>query len=333
MFKVADWKGKPAPEFVDGEWLDGSPLTLMGLRGRVVIVDFWEYSCINCIRTLPYLRGWYKRYHDRGLEIIGVHVPEFEFGKERANVEAAIKQHGITWPVVLDNDYRTWNAYNNNVWPRELLINQAGIVVHDQSGEGGYRETEQQIQELLKQAGDTKPMPKVLEYVRETDHPGRACYRTSPELYLGAERGILGNAEKPTTKAVTFAEPTKMQEDVVYVAGTWSRQGQFIQRSEGSAKKSAWLGLMYHAKGVYLVIKPQTESGFTVWVEQDDVPLTAQQAGQDVIVDERGSYLKVDQARMYRLVNNPEFGVHTLKLYPESDSFGAYAFTFESACQ
>lgn len=336
MFGISNWTGKAAPELVGGEWINSQPATLASLRGKIVLVDFWEYSCINCIRTLPYLREWYQRYHDLGLEIIGVHVPEFEFGKVRANVELALKQHGITWPVVLDNDYKTWNAYSNNVWPRELLINQEGVVVHDQAGEGGYQDTERLIQELIKKQNPSAQLPEYVEYVRETDQPNRACFRTSPEIYAGYARGQLGNSEGyKRRKVIEYAEPAAMEEDVLLVSGKWRSAPEFMQRAGGSASRAGWLGLKYHAKGVYAVITPSSprQAGFKVWVEQDGEPLARGSAGEDVQVTPEGSYFVVDSARMYRIVNNNEFGVHVLKLYPESDGFEFYTFTFESACQ
>lgn len=333
------WLGKPLPELAAhakeaANWINSPPLTLEGLRGKPVLVDFWEYSCINCLRTLPYLRAWYERYHKFGLEIIGVHVPEFAFGKDTTNLRRAFKELGITWPVVLDNEYQTWKKYDNNVWPREFLLDPQGLVVHDQSGEGNYRETETLIQKLIRKAQPDAKLPALLEPVRSTDRPGSVCYRTTPELYAGYLRGSLGNPEGYTRdKIVTYADPKgELQEDLIYVAGSWKNNAEYMQRA-GSPTEKTWLGLQYHAKGVYAVIKPETEAGFRVWIEQDGLPLRKEAAGEDINFEGERAYLLIDNARMYRIVNNPEFGVHTLKLRPESDSFGLYAFTFESACQ
>lgn len=333
IYDSGDWSGKQAPELKGGEWLNSDPLSLAALRGKVVIVDFWEYSCINCIRTLPYLTEWYKRYRELGFEIIGVHVPEFEFGKKKENVERAIKKLGITWPVMLDNDYKTWNAYNNNVWPRELLIDAQGIVVHDQSGEGGYQETESNIQRLLKMDNPKHAFPELMQLVRETDNPHRVCYRTSPELYAGYDRGRLGNPEGlKTGEVVSYAEPKEdLEEDVIYVAGDWKNEAERL--SPVAPNDMTWLGLKYHAKGVYAVIKPESETRFKVFVTQDGKAVPKEAAGEDLQIEERRSFFMVDEPRMYRIVNNPEFGVHKLMLHPTSASFGFYTFTFESACE
>jgi len=145
----------PAPELVGiNQWLntDGNqPLALSALRGRVVLVDFWTYSCINCKRDAPYLNAWYERYRDQGLIIIGVHTPEFRFEQKPENVQAAVREYGIQYPVGLDNEYQIWRAYHNQYWPAKYLIDKNGIVVYRTFGEGRYEETEQKIQELLDQ--------------------------------------------------------------------------------------------------------------------------------------------------------------------------------------
>ena len=127
-------------------WINSSPLTPEGLRGKIVLVDFFEYTCINCLRTLPYLREWYRRYHDQGFVIVGVQTPEFDFSSKRENVTAGAQRLGVTWPVVVDGNYAIWKRYNNNIWPRELLYDQSGRLVESVSGEGGYEQTEAKIQ-------------------------------------------------------------------------------------------------------------------------------------------------------------------------------------------
>ncbi len=147
-----------APEFTNTEdWFNtpgDKPLTMSGLRGKVVLIDFWTYTCINCIRTLPYLNAWYKRYHKDGLEIVGVHTPEFPFEREADNVEEAIKTDGIEYPVVQDNEYGTWTAYGNEYWPAEYYVDSKGQVRYADFGEGDYGKKEEVIRELLDEAGD-----------------------------------------------------------------------------------------------------------------------------------------------------------------------------------
>lgn len=341
MFGITNWTGNTAPEFPRSKatsWINSEPLTLKNLRGKVILVDFWEYSCINCVRTLPYLKSWYERYHKYGFEIIGVHTPEFEFGKDRNNVETAMQKLGVVWPVVLDNDYKIWGAWENSVWPREFLLDQEGVVQHDHSGEGGYQETEALIQKLLREKNPEAKFPAVMELVRDIDHPASVCFRTSPELYAGYERGSLGNPEGYVRKKIVeYEAPTgEIKEDVIFVAGKWKNNLQNLQRAAGEVAESTnlWIGLKYHSKGVFAVIKPETDPGFKVYIEQDGKPIDKNDAAEDIQFDTDGrTYFVVDEARMYRLINNQEYGVHMLKMFPTSDSFGLYTFTFETACQ
>src|SRR3990167_7378371 len=298
------WVDKKIPELgkhaqISDNWINSRPLTLTELRGKIVLVDFWEYSCINCLRTLPYLKAWYERYHQFGFEIIGVHVPEFEFVKQKANVEKAVKDLKIAWPIVLDNDYETWHRYENNVWPRELLVDTAGTVVHDQSGEGNYGETEATIQKLIRRMHPDAKLPPLLAEVRAIDKPGAVCFRTSPEIYLGFERG---------------------QKDQPYLAGEWESQRQHL-RSAAAASPEQFLLLRYQAAKVFAVVRPEAERGFKVLVEQDGQPLPKEVWGEDIQEQDGKTFFVVAEARMYRLINNPQFGEHRLKLLPQSTSF------------
>lgn len=342
-----EWTGKKLPELGEhakdaANWINAGPLTLASLRGKPVLVDFWEYSCINCLRTLPYLKNWYERYHDLGLEIVGIHVPEFEFGKLRANVEKATKDLGITWPVVLDNNYETWKKYENNVWPREFLLDPEGTVVHDHSGEGGYAETEELIQKLLKKVKPDVKLPALMPEVRDIDKPGAVCFRTSPELYMGYERGGVGNREGLLPGQVTdidYADPgDKLNPDIPYLSGEWESQREYL-RSAGAASSKQFLALNYHAAKVFCVARPEVgsagkaDASVKVVVTQDGKPLPKEVAGHDIRIEGGESYFTVDEDRLYRLVSNPEFGQHVLRLYPQSASVGFYTFTFETACQ
>lgn len=168
----------PAPEFAAIEkWLNSDPLTMANLQGKVVLIDFWTYSCINCIRTLPYITGWYEKYKDKGFVVVGVHTPEFAFEKDTANVQTALKRHKINYPVAQDNNYGTWNAYSNRYWPAKYLIDQNGDVVYTHFGEGKYQETEQAIQKLLGQSQEKEMAEE--NTIREVK---------TPEIYFGLKR-------------------------------------------------------------------------------------------------------------------------------------------------
>lgn len=179
-----------APEFSqDVRWLNSPPIKLRELKNKVVLIDFWTYSCVNCIRTLPYVAIWHERYKGKGLVIIGVHTPEFDFEKQFSNVERAVKEFGITYPVVMDSDYTIWSAYANNVWPRKFLINKEGHIVYDHTGEGGYKETEEAIQAALKEVNPAIEFPPPTE----EEDAGGVCYPATPETYLGSSRGRQGS--------------------------------------------------------------------------------------------------------------------------------------------
>lgn len=173
------------------EWVNSEPLQISQLKGKVVLIDFWTYTCINCIRTLPYLKSWHDKYSDKGLVIIGVHTPEFDFEKKYENVKQAVEKFGLEYPIVQDNDYATWNAYQNRYWPHKYLIDTNGFIRYDHIGEGGYEETEKKIQELLAEIDSS------VSNVGITTENKISKLPTTPELYAGYKfaRTELGNTE------------------------------------------------------------------------------------------------------------------------------------------
>lgn len=212
-------ENSPAPEITGiTAWINSPPLTLEELRGKVVLIDFWTYSCINCIRTFPYLKNWYRDYKDYGFVIIGVHTPEFEFEKSYDNVKNATIRFGISYPVALDNDYATWKAYHNSYWPAHFLIDQLGNIRMVHFGEGGYAETERAIRELLN-------MPAIA--IQESKRVGRSI---TPETYLGLDRS--------------------MKEDQVKIKGGWQREREYIL----ATSDESYLDLNFLATHVYLVL-------------------------------------------------------------------------------
>src|SRR3989344_5869330 len=190
-------KGPPAPEIIPGgAWFNTQPLTLAALKGKVVIIDFWTYSCINCQRTFPHLNAWWSKYKDEGLLIIGIHTPEFEFEKDYENVNKAVEKYKIMYPVVQDNEYKTWRAYKNRYWPRKYLIDIDGFIVYDHIGEGSYEETEKKIQGLLEERNKILHMREEIN-IPITEISQDAIDVRTPEIYFGYEfsRGQMGNKE------------------------------------------------------------------------------------------------------------------------------------------
>ena len=305
-----------APEFVGNErWFNtpgDRPLTLGGLRGRVVLVDFWTYSCINCIRTFPYLKAWDAKYRKDGLSIVGVHTPEFPFEREAGNVETAIADNGIRYPVAQDNEQATWNAYANQYWPAEYFVDARGRVRYVHFGEGEYEEKEKVIRELLAEAGRSVPGKKTRVHAIEP-----SATVSTPETYLGAAR-----AERFTNATLSpglhdFSAPESLPDDEFAFRGSWR-----IALDSATAAAGAALDLDFGARRVYLVLGSPGHSR-RVKVLLDGKPIAAADAGSDV----RDGTVTVGGHRLYNLVDLPAVGRHILTLEPEAGVEG-YAFTF-----
>jgi cytochrome c biogenesis protein CcdA/thiol-disulfide isomerase/thioredoxin len=305
-----------APEFVDNQrWFNtpgDRPLTLRGLRGRVVLVDFWTYSCINCIRTLPYLKAWDAKYRGDGLTIVGVHTPEFPFEREAGNVESAISENGIQYPVAQDNDQATWNAYGNQYWPAEYFIDAQGDVRFVHFGEGEYGEKEKVIRDLLAEAGRT-----VKGGETDVHAVAPSTKVTTPETYLGAAR-----AERFTNSMLSpgrhdLTAPKSVPADEFAYRGRWT-----ITLDSATAGPGASLDLNFGARRVYLVLGSPGHDR-AVGVKLDGHPISDADAGADV----HGGVLTVSGQRLYNLVDLPGVGHHVLTLEPEPGVEG-YAFTF-----
>jgi len=324
---AADQKAgyQPALEIVDptGFVNASSSFKLANLISKnIVLLDFWTYSCINCIRTIPYLDAWYDRYHDQGLEIVGIHTPEFAFEMNIANVQAAVQKYGIKYPVVLDSNYGTWTAYGNLYWPHEYLIDMAGYIVHDQIGEGNYSETESEIQKLIAERDQilglqAATVPTSTVFVEQSVISGSLM---SPETYFGSERNeYLGNGTQSTVGNQTLTVPMIMALNKLYLGGSWYFDNQYASNNATGAT----VVYKYTSGKVYFVAAaPQ---GATVEVLQDGKPVTGAAAGSDV----QNGKVFVKESRLYNLINNPDgSGTHTLELIIDSPGLEAFTFTF-----
>jgi thiol-disulfide isomerase/thioredoxin len=236
--------GAAPPLHPDGAWINSKPLTIAGLRGKVVLVDFWTYSCINCLRTLPHLQSWYAAYHRSGLEIVGVHTPEFAFEHVLGNVEGAVRRLHVTWPVALDNSYATWNAYSNQYWPAEYLIDQSGHVRHVHFGEGEYDKTEHLIRLLLHAGGASRlPVPG-----GDVDRTPRGIL--TPETYLGYFRLDRFDSDRLVVqREYDYRLPTSLPVDHWAYGGRWT-----VESERAIAGDGARLQLHFHARSVHLVL-------------------------------------------------------------------------------
>lgn len=300
------------------------------LKGKVVLVDIWDYTCINCIQTLPYIKAWNDRYKDKGLVIIGVHSPEFDFEKDPKNLDSAVKQFGLDYPVIADNDYQIWNSLSNQYWPAKYLFDKNGILRAEHFGEGDYEAFEAFLQKILLERDSTIELPVPMAPVRETDKPGAVCYRPTPETYIGFERNHLGNTiAKSEDIAKDYRLPHELKKDELYLDGKWNIHREYAQ----PAGPNASLVFDYQAYEANLVIHPLAETGFKVMVTQDGRPLPKEDRGSDIQEADGKTFILVREARMYRITKNAGFGRHTLKLTADTPSFGANAFTFTTACR
>ena len=324
-------KGRVRAPEIGRVWLNSTPLSFRQLRGRAVLVDFWDYTCVNCIRTLPYVQAWHERYRDKGLTVIGVHTPEFTFAQYESNVERGIREFGLTYPVVIDSNREIWKAFANRYWPTKYLLDQEAYLRYGHFGEGGYAECEQVIQELLREINPDVELPPIMEALREEDHAGAVCYRASGELYLGHRRGRIGNEGGFKEDQIgDYSFNGQPEENFFYAEGRWASTAEYFEAADSGRHT---LRLKYEASAVNLVMASPHAPSAEVVILQDGKPLTRQQATRDTRfrpgTQAEESYAVVDSARMYFLVDNHEFGVHELQLRCSS-GVAAFAFTFTS---
>jgi cytochrome c biogenesis protein CcdA/thiol-disulfide isomerase/thioredoxin len=306
-----------APEFTDTQqWFNtpaDRPLTLAGLRGKVVLVDFWTYTCINCIRTLPYIEAWYRKYHRDGFTVVGVHTPEFPFEKEASNVQRAIGDFGLTYPVAQDNDYGTWTAYHNQYWPADYLIDATGRVRLVHFGEGSYDETEQAIRALLAESGSGRLGRMARAHTQRPDP------RATPESYLGAAKAarFANGPILPGTRTFATVPDARLAPDQLAYGGQWT-----VGNDAATAGRDASLAIRFDARRVFLVLGSSRRSR-AMRVLLDNKPIPDRFAGPDI----HGGVATISDQRLYRLVDLPHPGRHTLTLRPQAGIAG-YAFTF-----
>ncbi len=325
-------KGKVRAPEIGRVWLNSAPLSFRQLRGRAVLIDFWDYTCVNCIRTLPYVQAWHERYRDNGLTVIGVHTPEFTFAQYESNVERGIREFGLTYPIVIDSDREIWKAFANRYWPTKYLLDKDGYLRYGHFGEGGYRECEQVIQELLREIDAGVILPETMDPMRDEDHVGAVCYRATGELYLGHRRGRIGNEGGFKEDQITeYSFAGVPEENYFYAVGRWASTAEYMEAVEDGPHT---LQLRYEASGVNLVMACPRAASAEVVILQDGKPLSRNQATRDTQFrtgpgGKEESFVVVDSARMYFVVDNHNFGTHTLELRC-SPGIAAFAFTFTS---
>ena len=311
-----------------------------------MLLDFWTYTCVNCIRTLPYLKAWHDKYAEQSLVILGVHTPEFEFETVPENVIDAVGGFGIRYAVAQDNDYGTWRAFNNRYWPARYLVDADGLVRYTHFGEGAYDETELQIRGLLIEAGaDLGGIPASSDSGPELDPKARSAAGSNGltrELYAGYERneGALRTRSVPPyilheeyyqkhNADILYEDPGAHDNHFIYLHGLWRNDAESLLHARQTSDYEDYIAINFYATSVNVVMGAGNGTGLRVRVTIDGAPLALGQAGDDVMFDDQGdSYLFVDEPRMYRLVDLPVFGGHEFRLSSNSSDFSLFAFTF-----
>ena len=288
----------PSPGFGQiTHWLNSEPLSLDQLRGKVVLIDFWTYSCINCIRTLPYVTNWYDTYKDQGLVVVGVHTPEFAFEKNITNVQKAIAQFNIHYPVAQDNDYGTWKNYQNHYWPAEYLIDKNGNIVYTHFGEGNYDVTENTIRQLLG-----------LETAKIDESEMPFDEIQSPEMYFGTSRlKNLTGSQTPSNKPADYSISSDMKLNEFALEGQW----QFFPENTVLVSGPGKIRLKFHAGKIHLVAASPRETAL------------------QIIVDgKKQSNVLVKNAQLYTLFDSPDYTDHVIEIIINEEGFEAFTFTF-----
>ncbi len=336
---------KKAPEFSQISGYintpnNNSPITLSSLKGKVVLVYIWTYTCINSIRPMPYIHDWDQKYSDKGLVIVGVHSPEFTFEKNYANVNDAVQRFGITYPVILDSDHGTWNAYENNYWPRYYLIDTQGYIRYDHIGEGSYDQTEKAIQSLVAERAAMMGANEISFDANPTTliKPGSLYYvdlsqSITPEIYIGynTTRTPLGNPEgfKPD-QTVSYSIPStkNFKPDTVYLQGNWKNNPDNMELQNDTGR----ILLPYHAKSVNIiaggkgggvVFNDDEEGGGAAAASTAKIPNKS--LGADLSQD--GSF-RIDGQRLYNLAIHNNYTAHNIVIDVKGKGFQFYTFTF-----
>jgi len=317
-----------APDFVGIEkWINSEPLKIEQLRGKVVLVDFWTYTCINCIRTLPYLKNWDNKYRDNGLVIVGVHSPEFDFEKKYENVLNSVNQYNLKYPVALDNNYATWSVYQNRYWPHKFLIDIDGYIRYDHIGEGSYDETEKVIQDLLNERMERMNQKNGvhLNITKPKEAVDVDAYNVgTPEIYFGYQftRGNIGNIQSQPDQTADYKIPNRASPNYAYLEGKWKNNADNMELivDEGS------ILLIFNAKSVNVVAG--SDAGSDAYINFDSDAENSKNKGSDVVLNGNQSIAKIKEFKLYNLGSAENYGTHIINIDVVGKGFKVYTFTF-----
>jgi cytochrome c biogenesis protein CcdA/thiol-disulfide isomerase/thioredoxin len=307
-----------------GPWINSPPLTREQLRGKVVVIDFWTYSCINCLRSIPYVRAWYDRYKDDGLVVIGVHAPEFAFERDFANVQKAVRDLGITYPVALDNDWHLWRALKNNYWPAHYFIDALGRVRYYHHGEGSYDESERVIRQLLTEAGRPPSMRMAGAEANEAAEMAASGKVRSPETYIGYARadGFVSPGGQAKDQAKDYSIPSALELNQWALGGRWSIAPQAATAQSPGGR----IAFRFHARDLHLVLGPAADGKPVRFRVTIDGHVPDADAGADIKPDGTGI---VTDERLYQLIRlKGEVADHDFVIEFVDPEVRAFAFTF-----
>jgi hypothetical protein len=332
-----DLKVHPAPDFgSDATWLDQGappPHHISCYHGRVLLIDFWEYTCINCIRDFGVVKRWYGKYHQYGFDVVGVHYGEFAIGFNVENVRAAAQRFRLPWPVVADQKRSTWKAFASDGWPNRYLVDPQGNIVMKVFGESGNRELESKIRDLLV-AAHPEMAQEIAKVALDPDENAfkPECGATTQETFVGEIYGrsaVEDMAGHHAGEETDFQPPHSPPDGGVMLVGRWrvERDGVFSDGHGAAAE------LRYHARSLYAVLSLKGDKPIRVNLFQDGSPLPKDSGGADVKFDTKGAYVDVTNSRMYYLVRSPAFSAHLISMQPESPGLGLNSFTFGNNCQ
>lgn len=317
-----------APDFAGiSRWINSEPLKMEQLKGKVVLVDFWTYTCINCIRTLPYLKEWDKKYRNQGLIIVGVHTPEFEFEKKYENVLKAVNDYQIKYAVAQDNNYTTWSSYQNRFWPHKFLVDIDSYIRYDHIGEGNYEETEKMIQELLKERMERlNRKDGINESISKPPEAVESEFRKigTPEIYFGYQfaRGNFGYDGVKPESAAEYSLPRNPYKNYVYLSGKWKNNADNMELIGDDGE----ILLIFEAKKVNIVAGSENQSRANIFLDNDKV--NEKNKGFDVEIQNNESIAGINEFRLYNLASAEEYGDHIIDIHVSGKGFRIYTFTF-----
>ncbi len=330
-----------APKFPSKAiWLQGKPAPANFYADKVTLIYFWDYTCLNCLRDLVYLREWERLYHAHGFQIVLIHSPEFKFAAKKENVERALSYYGISYPVILDNDFSLWKAYQVYSWPTKILINPQGRIMRTEIGEGRYLDFEKSIRAQIERMDPLVHLPDPAFSGEPYTYEDDACGSMSGDTYMGYDRAnwlgaSIANREwtKPE-KTTVFRDRGDRVPRGFFLHGLWTNQEDAFRHARTTNELNDYLGLLYRGTQVYAVLSQDDSKKETpVYVTRNGEPVPEAFRGRDLVVDPEGkTYVPLRESRLYQLILNEEDGEHEIKLWPRSEGVSINTFSFANRC-